>query len=107
MQNAILLLKIRNNVDSGSSSVTRRISTYLCRAPSKHTTVFPGEFITVDVPNDFMENEKVVIEARIDSHSQSAGSWPELQVAPVIGGQIQVVNKGNEAILIEKNDNFC
>ena len=35
---------------SDSTPSMRRVSTFMCRAPSKLTTVLPGDYITIDAP---------------------------------------------------------
>ena len=93
--------------DSPSSPITRRIFTFLCRAPTSNTTILPGEYISVAAPGSFTDRDTVVIEPRVDSHSPSAGIWPKIQLTSVIGGQIHVPNDSNEPILLKKNDHFC
>ena len=43
-----------------------RIQTFLCRAPSHPTTIFSGEYVTVNTKSDF-EDSTVAIEPRTDS----------------------------------------
>ena len=93
--------------DSPSSPITRRIFTFLYRAPSSSTTILSREYISVAAPGSYPDNDTVVIEPRADSHSPSAGIWPKIQLTSVIGGQIHVPNKGNEPILLKKSDHFC
>ena len=93
--------------DSLSSPITRHIFTFLCRAPTSNTTILPGEFISVEAPGSFTDNDTVVIEPRVDSHSSSAGIWPRVQLTSVIGGQIHVPNDSDDPILLKKNDHFC
>ena len=93
--------------DSPSSPITRRIFTFLCRAPTSNTTILPGEYISVAAPGSFTDRDTVVIEPRVDSHSPSAGIWPKIQLTSVIGGQIHVPNDSDEPILLKKNDHFC
>ena len=90
-----------------NSSVNRRVCAHLCRAPSTKTTVFPGEFMTIDAPDDFEDNDTVILEPRGDSQSITAGKWPNIQFTSVIGGQIKIANESDEPILLKKNDHFC
>ena len=47
---------------SDSTSSMCRVSTFMCRAPIKSTTVLPGDYITIDAPGNFQDNETVVLE---------------------------------------------
>ena len=53
---------------SDSISSMRQVSTFLCHAATKSTTVLPGDYITIDAPLNFQDNETVVVlEPRVDS----------------------------------------
>ena len=83
------------------------VFTFLCHAPTKSTTVLPGDYITIDVPGNFQDNETVVLEPRVNSQSTSAGQWPPVQLASVTGGQIQIKNNSSDPVLLKRNDHFC
>ena len=71
---------------SDSTPGLRRVSTFLCHAPTKSTTVLPGDYIT----RKFQDNETVVLEPRVDSQSASAGQWPPVQLTSVIGDKFKL-----------------
>ena len=48
----------------------RRIQSHVLRAPSSNTTVCPGEFVELDIPED-IQDDILALEPRIDS----PGTW--------------------------------
>ena len=92
---------------SDSTPSMHRVSTFLCHAPTKSTTVLPDDYITIDSPGSFQDYETVVLEPRVDSQSTFAEHWPLVQLTSVTGGQIQIKNKSSDPVLLKRNDPFC
>ena len=92
---------------SDSTPSMRRVSTFICRAPTKSTTVLPSDYITIDAPGNFQDNETVVLDPRVDSQTTSAGQWPPVQLTSVIGGHIQIKNNSSDPVLLKRNYHFC
>lgn len=95
-----------NNASSSSTTTRRITSAQLCRAPPTNVTLLPGDFVEIPAPND-IPDETVAVEPRHISNSSVAGTWPPVQMAEVIGGQIRLRNDTPDPIHLQRNDHFC
>lgn len=86
-------------------SVARRTQAYLVRSPTR-TVLLPGEYITVDTPEDCDSDTTWALEPRVDSplHQKTSVTWPSPQEVESVDSRIRIVNSLNEPIMIRRGD---
>ena len=87
----------------------RRASIEVLRAP-KTDTIWPGEFVELDVPTKFATDTSIAIEPRIDStDSRVSGesTWPTPCIVETVAGKVRISNPTSEPKLIKKNEHLC
>ena len=81
----------------------RRI--HVVRAPEKSTTLYPGDYLEVNVPDE-MANTTLAIEPRSDCSSYSRSlEWPRPEIITSIDGQMP--NLTNQPLMIRRNEHFA
>ena len=77
---------------------------------SSAVTVWPGDFLEIDVPSEFPDAEYAV-EPRTDCHLNSKCKydqlWPLPQLVKSIENKIRIPNMSNEPKLLHKHEQFC
>ena len=94
---------------SGHTSASHKIRlTHVVRAPPENTTVWPGEFIEVSLPETYPDSE-YALEPRYDtSVAPSHGEmWPHPTVVHSIGGKVRIPNLTTEPLTVKRNTHFC
>ena len=94
----------QNIKSSNKAHAIRNISAYLLRAPN--TTVWPGEYIELDVPTEVSETE-VALEPRLDNKSTTDEVWPLPTIIRTVAGKIRIPNLTNIPKVLKKNDHFA
>ena len=87
-------------VSYGSSSTPSKTSTVRCfqilRAPPVSSTIWPGNFLEVNVPNTFPSDAQLAIEPRVDSaccrSTKTSHAWPQPALLDSVGGKLRLVN---------------
>ena len=74
---------------------------HVLRAPTHATTVWPGEFLEVDIPSDvYSADEIVAIEPRVsisnDKSVKTSHTWPPATLIPIVCGKIRIPNLTEE-----------
>ena len=82
----------------------KRASVHILRSPG--TTVWPGEFVELDVPEELSEVE-VAVEPRIDNRSNKVESWPPPSIIRAVAGKIRIANITDVPQVLKKNDHFA
>ncbi len=81
------------------------------RGPLHRTTVWPGEFIEVDVPQDFSPNDTFALEPRLDNLSapieKESHIWPQPDIVSSICGKIRIPNLTKEPQSLPRLSHFC
>ena len=84
---------------------------HILRAPPVNSTIWPGKFLEVHVPNAFPSNAQLAIEPRVDSaccrSTKTSQAWPQPAILDSVGGKLRLVNPSAEPIFIKKNDYIC
>ena len=96
--------------DSIQKQSVRRVT--VLKAPVKKTTVWPGEFLEVVLPQDLAESDSFyALEARHDAPSAKGKKfsqiWPPLTVLPSIAGRIRIPNLTNQPQVLKRHEHFC
>ena len=89
----------------------RRIQAHIIRSPKSSTTVWPGEFVEVQLPKE-CNDEEYAIEPRTDSRINSkcttlSDIWPPPFITHSIDNTIRIPNLSDSPIVLSKNDQFC
>ena len=90
-------------------STARGVRVDLLRSPS-NTIVWPGEYIELQVPEQY-ENNELVIEPRVDcplnSHSSGVEIWLSPQIISCASTSIRIPNLSSTPKKVRKNEHFC
>ena len=80
------------------------------RGGSKSTTVWPGDFLELNIPptSGVVRDQSYIIEARYDSHHKcDNGQWPPTGIVTSVGHSIRLTNDTPMPIVVKKNSYFC
>ena len=79
----------------------RKVSSHVVRAPSTNTTLYPGDFLNVDVPCDLRDQKELAFEPRSTS-SAIPSMWPEPAIVTPVCGKIRIQQHRNPSGFEEK-----
>ncbi|CAC5365611.1 unnamed protein product [Mytilus coruscus] len=87
---------------------------HVLRAPSQYTTIWPGDFIEMQLPPDiWLTDDSFAIEPRLESHISSihAGKdsnvWHPPNLITSVAGRIRIPNLTQEPHSLRRNEHFC
>ena len=92
------------------------ISPTACRAivlcsPPTSTTVWPGEFLEVELPGDAPPDSVYALEPRTDAPSMrkltASQLWPQPTMVSSVAGKIRIPNLTPEPYFLKRNEHFC
>ena len=92
------------------------ISPIACRAivlrsPPTSTTVWPGEFLEVELPGDAPPDSVYALEPRTDAPSvrklTASQLWPQPTMVSSVAGKIRIPNLTPEPYFLKRNEHFC
>ena len=93
-----------------SDSSVRRTQATLLRVSSRRT-VWPGDFMELELPEDLADDQEFVIEPRIDTKFNSGRSvsslWPDPDMVNSVGNRIRVVNDGQFPVTVNKGQHIA
>jgi hypothetical protein len=96
---------------SAGPHVIRRTQACVLRSPSIKTTLWPGEYVELDVPDRDLCDRQLALEPRTDSYSSRSmdGSqdWPQPKLVTSVGDKIRITNDTCEPQIIRRNEHFC
>ena len=96
--------------DSTGSHAVRRAQSYVLRASSSTTVVWPGEHVELDVPSDLGDDCVLALQPRTDTpiskHTKPTCIWPEPQVIEAVGSKIRLTNSSNEPKAISRHEHL-
>ena len=96
--------------DSTGSHAIRRAQSYVLRASSSATVVWPGEYVELDVPSDLGDDCVLALQPRTDTpiskHTKPTCIWPEPQVIEAVGSKIRLTNSSNEPKAISRHEHL-
>lgn len=91
------------------NSIVRRA--LVLRSPSTSQTIWPGEFVEVDLPSDAYPNSKCALEQCTDTPSAWSSSlyelWPSPSIASSVVGKIRIPNMLTDPQFLKRNENLC
>ena len=85
---------------------------HVLRAPSTNTTVWPGEYMEVNLHADlFVADSTFALEPRFDSNGNTSvrddDAWPQPSLITSIDGLLRISNLTNTTRVLKKNEHFC
>ena len=91
------------------SSAARRA--IVLRSPSSSTTIWPGEFLEVDLPSDAPRDSVYALEPRTDAPSirplTASQLWPTPAIISSVAGKIRIPNLSPQPRFLKRNEHFC
>ena len=92
--------------DITQSSITIRHA-FVLRAPPRHTTLWPGEYLDLDitVAGDFPGDQSYIVEPCYDSKQPQ--SWIQPHVITSVGHTLRIPNATDSPVILRKHDHFC
>ena len=97
---------------SRMSHSVRRMQAHVLRGPTQTTTIWPGEYIELPLPDTMFPNDdSFAIEPRSDcakspSHNPEI-MWPTPSLITSVGGKIRIPNLTEDPVIIQRNSHFC
>ncbi|KAL5007239.1 hypothetical protein ScPMuIL_002143, partial [Solemya velum] len=80
------------------------------RAPSVRTVVLLGEFLEVEIPKDFVSQDRVfALEPRVNNRSVTSCDdlWPPPKLISSVSGKIRIPNLTEQPQSLKGNEHFC
>ena len=100
--------KYGSSGESPGPHKVRRAS--VLRAPNARTTIWPGDFVEISLPQDMVDEHLLALEPRSDCPSAlSSGEnmWPEPAVIANVAGKIRIPNLSDVPQFLQKYEHFC
>ena len=93
----------------GSPTAARRA--FLLRAPAPSTTIWPVDFLEMQLPSEASPDGEYALESRIDApHARGLKSsqlWPPPSIIPSVARTIHIPNLSNQPQSLKRNEHFC
>ena len=80
------------------------------RAPSHTTTVWPGEFIELELPPNSLNDTMLALEPRTYTHARDtshANLWPPPALIQSVAGRVRIPNLTDEPLVLKRKEQFC
>ena len=81
------------------------------RSPPTSMTVWPGEFVEVDLPHDVPTDSEYALEPRTDAPSvrqlSASQLWLTPRIVSSVAGKIRIPNLSSEPHFLKRNEHFC
>ena len=92
--------------DRHNSCAVRRTQACVVRAPNFATTIWPGDFIEIDIPSGFPDDTSLAVEPRFDL-SKERMNWPAPHTTDSVGSKIRILNTTSEPQILRRSEHFC
>ena len=84
---------------------------FVLRAPAPSKTVWPGEFLEVQLPDDAPPDSEYALEPRTDAPSshnlKPSQLWPQPSVISSVARAIRIPNLSTEPRTLKRHEHFC
>ena len=85
---------------------------HVLRAPPTNITVWPGDFVEVNLPSDlYIEDATFALEPRHDTTGNKCVSendvWPQPSLITSVEGVLRISNLTNTTRVLKRNEHFC
>ena len=92
-----------------ASTAARRA--IVLRAPPTSTTIWPGDFVEINLPDDAPPDCEYALEPRSDAPSVrkliTFQLWPPPSIVSSVAGKIRIPNLSSEPHPLKRNEHFC
>ena len=92
-----------------TSTAARRA--IVLRAPPTSTTIWPGDFVEVNLPDEALPDCEYALEPRSDAPSvrklTASQLWPPPSIVSSVAGKIRIPNLSSEPHSLKRNEHFC
>ena len=92
-----------------TSTAARRA--IVLRAPPSSTTIWPGDFIEINLPDEALPDCEYALEPRSNAPSvrklTSSQVWPPPSIVSSLAGKIRFPNLSSEPHSLKHNEHFC
>ena len=92
-----------------TSTAARRA--IVLRAPPTSTTIWPGDFVEINLPDDALPDCEYALEPRSDAPSvrklTASQLWPPPSIVSSVAGKIRIPNLSSEPHSLKRNEHFC
>ena len=80
---------------------------HILRAPPKTTTIWPGEYIELELPDSFPEDTLVALEPRNNkSYDNENEVWPVPNIVTPVARKIRIPNLTSSPKILKRNEHF-
>jgi len=90
-------------------NAVRRVQ--VLRAPSSSTTVWPGDFIEIVLPEDSLPDAEYALGPRFDAtnarSAKVADMWPPPCLITSVAGRVRIPNLSDRPYVLKRNEHFC
>ena len=83
----------------------RRVTSHILRAPPTNTTLYPGDHIDVEVPEDLHGLTELALEPRVNN-SPLPQLWPNPSIVAPVCGRVRITNDTDTPLFLKKNEQF-
>jgi hypothetical protein len=99
-----------SNTNPAQSHKVRRA--HVLRAPSNNTTVWPGDYIELEIPQEYSTIDTTyALEPRRDTPlnntAKVANMWPSPDLITSVAGKIRIPNLTNTPQTLRRSEHFC
>jgi hypothetical protein len=91
------------NKNNNSTHMIRKTNAHILRAPSSNVTIWPGDFLEIDIPPEY-NNVDIAVEPRLQK--PSVRDWPTPFVVTPICGKIRIPNVTTQPVVLHKHEHF-
>ena len=95
----------QDSSDRAPSRTVRRVTSHIIRAPATNTTLYPGDCIYVEVPDDLQDQTELALEPRLNN-SPLPPSWPNPSIVSPVCGRVCITNDTDTPLFLKKNEQF-
>ncbi len=78
--------------------------THVVRAPPHNLTIWPGDFLEINVPDDVSDKE-IAVEPRVNGQSDPV--WPMPIILPCVANRVRIPNLTETPQRVARNSHFC
>ena len=84
---------------------------FVLRAPTPSHTIWPGDFLEIQLPDGFPADSEYAIEPRTDAPSarrlKLSHVWPPPNIVSSVAGRIRIPNTSSVPHTLKRNEHFC
>lgn len=94
----------KSNKSNNTHSIRRA---HILRSPSATTTLWPGEFLELSIPEEITPDSLIAIEPHYNTDNYKSNNWLKSDIVSSVGGFVRLVNSTNESYTLKRNSHLC